>query len=73
VTEEDLWDHFIKTLEEMIDAQDDMWQEEQYENVHARRKIMEERFLPAKDELKKSLDSYIDVRVIGLLASKGML
>lgn len=70
---EELWDHFVKTLEEMIDAQDDMWREEQYENYHARRKILEERFIPAKDELKKSLDSYIDNRIIGMLATKGML
>ena len=62
--EEKLFDEFVKTLENMIDAQDDMWEEEKYENHHARRKIFEERFVPARDKLKEALDAYIDNRIL---------
>ena len=61
--EDNLFDRFVTTLENMIDAQDDMWEEEKYENHGARRKIFEERFIPAKDKLKEALDAYIDDRI----------
>ena len=67
-----MFDKFVESLEEMVDAQDDMWEEEKYENVHARRKIYEERFIPAKDKLKKALDDYIDDRILKGLKKHGV-
>ena len=40
-------------MERMIDAQDDMWEEEKYSNYRERNKIKEEVFLPAKTEFKQ--------------------
>ena len=40
-------------MERMIDAQDDMWEEENYSNYRERNKIKEEVFLPAKNEFKQ--------------------
>ena len=56
-------DDLVNSLEEMIDAQDDMWEEEKYCNHRERKKIMEEKFLPSKDKFKKYLDEYIDRRI----------
>ena len=42
-------------MEKMIDAQDDMWEEEKYSNYRHRNKIREEVFLPAKEEFKSLL------------------
>lgn len=53
----------IDALEKMIDAQDDMWQEEQHCNYKEREQIREEKLIPAKDEFKKHLDDYIDRRI----------
>ena len=39
-------------MERMIDAQDDMWEEEKYSNYRERIKIKQEQFLPAKEEFK---------------------
>ena len=70
--ENQLFDEFVKTLENMIDAQDDMWEEEKYENHHERRKIFEERFVPARDKLKEALDAYIDDRILKGLMKHGV-
>ncbi len=70
--ENQLFDEFVKTLENMIDAQDDMWEEEKYENHSERRKIYEERFIPARDKLKDALDDYIDDRILKGLKKHGV-
>ena len=70
--ENELFNKFVETLENMIDAQDDMWEEEKYENVHARRKIYEERFIPARDKLKEALDAYVDDRILKGLKEHGV-
>lgn len=67
-----IFDKFVDALEEVIDCQDDMWGEEQYENHIARRKIHDERFVPAKDKLRKALDDYIDNRVLEGLKKHGV-
>jgi len=72
MTTERMFDKFIEALEEVIDCQDDMWEEEKYENVHARRKIYEERFLPAREKLKDALDDYIDERILRGLKKHGV-
>ena len=53
----------INALEKMIDAQDDMWQEEKYANYREQIKIHDERLIPAKEEFKTHLDEYIDRRI----------
>lgn len=45
-------DRLIESIEEMIDARDDMWQEEKYCNYRAEMRIREERYEPAKVKLK---------------------
>lgn len=45
-------DRLIEALEEMIDARDDMWEEEKHHNWRGEMKIREERYEPAKDKLK---------------------
>jgi len=45
-------DRLIESMEEMIDARDDMWDEEQHHNYRAEMKIREERYEPAKIKLK---------------------
>jgi hypothetical protein len=72
MTTERMFDKFIESLEEVIDCQDDMWEEEKYENIHARRKIYEERFLPAREKLKDALDDYIDERILRGLKKHGV-
>ena len=69
---ERMFDKFIQALEEVIDCQDDMWEEEKYENHNARSKIYEERFIPARDKLKDALDDYIDDRIIKGLKKHGV-
>ena len=69
---ERMCDKFIQSLEEVIDCQDDMWEEEKYENHAARRKIFQERFIPARDKLKESLDEYIDERILKGLKKHGV-
>ena len=69
---ERMFDKFIQSLEEVIDCQDDMWEEEKYENHATRRKIFEERFIPARDKLKDALDDYIDERILKALKKHGV-
>jgi hypothetical protein len=52
-------DSFIDSLEEMIDARDDMWQEEQNCNYREIWKIKEQRYLPAKEMLKQALYDFV--------------
>jgi len=52
-------DKFIESLEEMIDARDDMWEEEKYSNHKQMWKIKEERYLPAKAKLREALHDFI--------------
>jgi hypothetical protein len=69
---ERLFDKFIESLEELIDTQDDMWEEEKYENHIRRREIYEERFVPARDKLKRALDDYIEERILKGLQKHGV-
>ena len=59
----EILDDLIDALEKMIDAQDDMWQEEKHCNYREQNKIREERLIPAKAEFKDMLDEYIDRRI----------
>ena len=52
-TTDELLEKMLASMERMIDAQDDMWEEEKYSNYRERNKIKEEVFLPAKDEFKQ--------------------
>lgn len=52
-------DKFIESLEEMIDARDDMWQEEKYCNYKQMIKIGEERYNPARNMLREALRDFI--------------
>jgi hypothetical protein len=53
-TTDELLEKMLIAMEKMIDAQDDMWEEEKYSNYRYRDKIKQEQFLPAKDEFKQS-------------------
>jgi len=53
-------DHFISSLEEMIDARDDMWEEEKYSNYRQMNKIRDERYTPAKDNVRMYLKKIIE-------------
>lgn len=52
-------DKFIESLEEMIDARDDMWQEEKYCNYKQMVDIGEKRYYPARKLLKEALHDFI--------------
>ena len=62
-TSSEIVEDLIDSLEKMIDAQDDMWQEEKHCNYRQQNKIREERLGPAKAEFKTMLDEYIDRRI----------
>ena len=53
-------DQFIEALEKMIDARDDMWQEEKYHNLKEFIKIEEERYAPAKEKVRAYLYQVIE-------------
>ena len=55
-------DYLIEALEEMIDARDDMWQEEKYCNYKQMIKIGEERYEPARVKLRFFLTEIIKVK-----------
>ena len=57
-TKDDI-DYFIEALEEMIDARDDMWEEEKHHNYRGEMKIREERYEPARDKLRFFLSEMI--------------
>ena len=48
-------DRLLDSIEKMIDAQDDMWQEEQNCNYRWKNKIHEEEYLPAKNAAREAL------------------
>jgi AMMECR1 domain-containing protein len=48
-------DELLNSLEKMIDAQDDMWEEEKYSNYRYREKIYREQYLPARADVKEAL------------------
>jgi hypothetical protein len=52
-------DKFIESLEEMIDARDDMWQEEKFCNYKQAEKIRVTRYEPARARLKEALTDHI--------------
>lgn len=52
-------DKFINALEEMIDARDDMWEEEKHHNFRHMWAIKEKRYLPAREELKEAIRDFI--------------
>jgi hypothetical protein len=43
----------------MIDARDDMWQEEKFCNYKQMMKIEEKRYIPAKIAMRKTLRAFI--------------
>lgn len=47
-------DKFLDALERMIDAQDDMWEEEKYSNYRERDKIKDEKYTPAKQDAREA-------------------
>ena len=53
ITTDELLEKMLAAMEKMIDAQDDMWEEEKYSNYRYRDKIKQEVFLPAKEEFKE--------------------
>jgi hypothetical protein len=53
-------DKFIEALEEMIDARDDMWKQEEYHNHREFLKIEEERYNPAKELVRSYLKRVIE-------------
>jgi len=59
MTTDELLEKMLASMERMIDAQDDMWEEEKYSNYRERNKIKEEVFLPAKEEFKDYLIAVI--------------
>ena len=63
MTTDELLEKMLVAMEKMIDAQDDMWEEEQNCNYKFMWKIKEERLVPAKEEFKRNLDEYIDRRI----------
>ena len=52
-------DKFIESLEEMIDARDDMWEEEKNCNYRQLEDIKEKRYFPARKQLKAALYDFI--------------
>jgi hypothetical protein len=53
-------DAFVKALEEMMDARDDMWEEEKYSNPKQMWKIRSERYDPARETVIGFLKVLID-------------
>jgi hypothetical protein len=57
-------DKFIDALEEMIDAKDDMWEEEKYSNYRQMNSIKENRYIPAREIVRESLEKIIEEFII---------
>ena len=55
-------DYFIEALEEMIDARDDMWQEEKFCNYKQMIKISEDRYIPAREKLRHFLTEIVKLK-----------
>ena len=52
-------DDLLDSLERMIDAQDDMWEEEKYSNYREVMSIKESRYIPAKQATRDGLRKVI--------------
>ena len=50
----DPFDKFVEALENMIDAQDEMFEEEKNCNYRHRLKIMEEKYSPARQAMREA-------------------
>jgi hypothetical protein len=55
-------DYLIEALEEMIDARDEMWEEEKHCNYRAEMRIREERYDPAREKLKFFLKEIVRLK-----------
>lgn len=55
----DAIDELLDSIEKMIDAQDDMWEEEKYSNYRQVIDIRENRYAPAKDAARAALQRAI--------------
>jgi len=53
-------DDLLDSLERMIDAQDDMWEEEKYSNYREVQSIKEARYIPAKNAAREGLRKVIE-------------
>jgi hypothetical protein len=53
-------DSFIEALEEMMDARDDMWEEEKYSNHRQMWQIKSERYEPAREKVRVFLQQVIE-------------
>ena len=59
----DQFDSLLEAFEELIDARDDMWEEEKYSNYRQMIKIKEERLTPAREKVKTLLHEIIQENV----------
>jgi len=55
-------DEFMKALEEMMDARDDMWYEEEYHTHREFLKIQQERYNPARQKVRDYLEKIVNNR-----------
>ena len=51
---QDPFDKFVEALETMIDAQDEMFEEEKNCNYRHKLKIMEEKYNPARQDMREA-------------------
>lgn len=61
----DPFDMFVKALEDMIDAQDEMFEEEKNCNYRHRLKIREEKYLPAKQAMREAFNKAVRHALVG--------
>jgi hypothetical protein len=64
---DDHFDKFILSLETMIDAQDEMFEDEKYGNYRQRLHTLENVYLPAKEEMRKAFNEAVKQVVIETL------
>ena len=55
-------DYLIEALEEMIDARDDMWQEEKFCNYTQMIKIEVDQYVPAREKLRYFLTEIVKIK-----------
>lgn len=55
----DAIDDLLDSIERMIDAQDDMYEEEKYSNYRQVMEIRKSRYIPAKDAARAALENAI--------------
>lgn len=53
------FDRFMDAMEKMIDAQDDMWQEEKYHNHKQMWEIKATRYEPAREEARRAFQQAV--------------